>query len=85
MPRIDALIPTRDGGLVAAWNSPHDRMLDRHTPVIDPDRASERPLQQTMQQFEEETLRQEQGMIAAQQQHQQQRQQMQQSQNEMAR
>lgn len=62
------------------WPSPHDRVLDRHTAVIDPDRASERPLQQTMQQFEEETLRQEQGVIAAQQQRQ-----MQQSQNGMAR
>lgn len=80
LPRIDALIPTRDGGLVAVWNSPHDRVLDRHTAVIDPDRASERPLQQTMQQFEEETLRQEQGVIAAQQQRQ-----MQQSQNAVAR
>ena len=79
LPRIDALIPTRDGGLVAVWNSPQDRVLDRHTAVIDPDRASERPLQQTMQQFEEETLRQEQSMIAAQQR------QMQQSQNEVAR
>ncbi len=81
LPRIDALIPTRDGGLVATWNSPQDRVLDRQTAVIDPDRASERPLQQTMQQFDDETLRQEQGMIAAQ----QQRQQMQQLQNEMAR
>lgn len=63
LPEISALVPTRDGGLVAVWNHPHNRILDRSTDTIDPGQAAERPLQQSMRQFNDETQRQEQQAI----------------------
>ena len=68
LPQIDALVPTRDGSLTAVWHSPHDRLFDRRTDTIDPEQAVERSLRQSMQQFSDETRRQElQAIIDAQQ------------------
>ena len=68
LPEISALVQTRDGGLMAVWNHPHNPILDRRTDTIDLAQAAERPLRQSMQEFSEETQRQEQQtMIDAQQ------------------
>ncbi len=68
LPEISALVRTRDGGLMAVWNHPHNPILDRRTDTIDPAQAAEQPLRQSMQEFKEETQRQEQQtMIDAQQ------------------
>lgn len=63
LPEISALIQTRDGGLMAVWNHPHNPILDRRTDTINPAQASEQPLRQSMQAFNEETQRQEQQTI----------------------
>lgn len=60
LPEISALVQTRDGGLMAVWNHPHNRILDQRTDTIDPAQAAERPLRQSMQEFSEETQRQDQ-------------------------
>lgn len=75
LPEINDLVPTRDGGLIAVWNNPHNRILDRRTGTIDPVRAAEQPLQQSMQQFSDETQHQEQQAILDAQQRQMQEQQ----------
>lgn len=68
LPEISSMTQHRDGGLVAEWRHPHNQYLDRSTAPIDPSRAAEQPLQQSMQQFNEEGRRQEQqAMIDAQQ------------------
>ena len=64
---IDALVPTRDGmGLTAVSNNPTDQLLGRRA-TVDPTQAAEQPLQQSMQQFNEETQRQANQAIEAQQ------------------
>ena len=64
---IDALAPTRDGmGLTAVSNNPTDQLLGRRA-TVDPTQAAEQPLQQSMQQFNEETQRQANQAIEAQQ------------------
>ncbi|WP_296278551.1 XVIPCD domain-containing protein [Pseudoxanthomonas sp.] len=63
LPEISALVQTRDGGLMAVWNHPHNPILDRRTDTINPAQASEQPLRQSMQAFNEETQRQEQQTI----------------------
>ena len=70
LPEISALVQTRDGGLMAVWNHPHDRILDQRTDTIDPAQAAERPLRQSMQEFSEETQRQDQQTMIGVQQHQ---------------
>ena len=70
LPEISALVQTRDGGLMAVWNHPHDRILDQRTDTIDPAQAAERPLRQSMQEFSEETQRQDQQTMIDVQQHQ---------------
>lgn len=63
LPEINDLVTTRDGNLVAVWNHPRNRTLDRRTDTVDPVQAAERPLQQSMQQFSDETQRQEQQAV----------------------
>ena len=63
LPEISALVRTRDGGLMAVWSHPHNPTLDRRTDTIDPAQAAERPLRQSMQEFNEESQRQEQQVI----------------------
>lgn len=48
---------------MAVWNHPHNPILDRRTDTINPAQASEQPLRQSMQAFNEETQRQEQQTI----------------------
>ncbi len=60
LPRIDALLPTPNGDLVAVGNNPHNRIFDRFTGAIEPTWAAEQPLQRSMQHFNNETERQEQ-------------------------
>lgn len=63
LPEISALVQTRDGGLMAVWNHPHNPILDRRTDTINPAQGAEQPLRESMQAFNEETQRQEQQTI----------------------
>ena len=53
-------------GLTAVSNNPTDQLLGRRA-TVDPTQAAEQPLQQSMQQFNEETQRQANQAIEAQQ------------------
>ena len=68
LPQISELEAAQDGSVVAIWNSPHNRSLDRRTDAISLEQAAEQPLQQSMRLLDDETQRQDrQSVIEAQQ------------------
>lgn len=71
LPAIDALVPSRDGSLTAISRNPTDQLLSLRA-TVDPAWAAEQPLQQSVQQFNEETQRQTEQAIEARQRQEQQ-------------